>query len=342
MVGKIISKQNLKKLPARLIESGFRVIAPKKGSEAILFGEITSYEEYDEDCLKPERSIKEMFFPRTEKVFKYRHIGKGKIKLKESENFDQKTVLFGVRPCDAASLPIMDKIFSWDYQDNYSLKRREETYLISISCEAPDEFCLCTTLGLSPASENGSDILLLKRDEESFYARVITTKGEEICSQAEELFEDTNDKSPEGFEGPEIKTNLEQIKPWLDGHFENEMWDELGLRCLGCGSCTYVCPTCHCFDIIDEGGLKSGARVKNWDSCGFGLFTLHASGHNPRSTQLRRYRQRIMHKFKYYNEKFEYTACVGCGRCIKSCPVDINLAEILETINSKAAAENLS
>ncbi|MBW2220184.1 MAG: 4Fe-4S dicluster domain-containing protein [Deltaproteobacteria bacterium] len=341
MVDKIISKQNLKKLPAWLVEAGFRVIAPKKGAETILFGEISSYEEYDKDCLKPERSIKEMFFPHTEKLFKYRHMGKGKVKLKESENFAPKTVLFGVRPCDAASLPIMDKIFSWDYQDNYYLKRREETCLISISCEKCDEFCLCTTLGLSPTSEDGSDILLLKRDEESFYAQVITQKGEEICSQAAEFFEDTNDKAPEGFRGPEIKADLEQIKPWLDSHFENEMWDELGLRCLGCGSCTYVCPTCHCFDIIDEGGLKSGASIKNWDSCGFGLFTLHASGHNPRSTQHRRYRQRIMHKFKYYIDKFEYTSCVGCGRCVKSCPVDINLGDILETINSKAAAENL-
>ncbi len=341
MVDKIISKQNLEKLPAWLVESGFRVIAPKKGAETILFGEISSYEEYAKDCLKPELSIKETFFPRTEKLFEYHYTGKGKVKLKENEDFAPKTVLFGTRPCDAASLPIMDKLFSWDYQDNYYLKRREETCVISISCEKTDEFCFCTTLGFSPTSEYGSDILLLKLDEKSFYARVITPKGSEICSQAAEFFEDTNDKAPEGFKGPKVKTALEQIKPWLDLNFENEMWDELGLRCLGCGSCTYVCPTCHCFDIIDEGGLKSGFRVKNWDSCGFGLFTLHASGHNPRPTQYRRYRQRIMHKFKYYNDKFELTSCVGCGRCIKSCPVDLNLADILETITSKAAAENL-
>ncbi len=340
MADKIISKQNLKKLPAWLVKSGFRVIAPKKGAKTMLFGEISSYEEYDEDCLRPERSIKEMFFPRTEKLFKYHYIDDGEVELKENEDFAPKTALFGTRPCDAASLPILDKVFSWDYQDNYYLKRREETCLISIACEEPDEFCFCTTLGLSPASENGSDILLLKLDEKSFYARVITPKGEEICSQAEELFADTSDKAPEGCEGPEIKTGLEHIKPWLDSNFENEMWEEPGLRCLGCGSCTYVCPTCHCFDIVDEGGLKNGARVKNWDSCGFGLFTLHASGHNPRPTQYHRYRQRIMHKFKYYNDKFELTACVGCGRCIKSCPVDLNLADILETINTKATAEN--
>ena len=338
MVGKIISKENLKKLPGWLVESGFRVIAPKKGAETTLFEEISSYEEYDEGCLKPERSIKEAFFPRTEKLFKYRYEDDREIELEESEDFAPRTALFGIRPCDAASLPIMDKVFSWDYEDNYYLERREETSVISIACEQPDEFCFCTTLGLSPTSENGSDILLLKRDEESFYARVITPKGEEICSQAEELFEDTSDKAPEGFEGPEIKTGLEHIKPWLDSNFEDEMWDELGLRCLGCGSCTYVCPTCHCFDIIDEGRLKWGVRVKNWDSCGFGLFTLHASGHNPRPAQYSRYRQRIMHKFKYYHDKFELTACVGCGRCIKSCPVDLNLAEILETINSKATA----
>jgi ferredoxin len=239
MVDKIISKQNLEKLPAWLVEAGFRVIAPKKGAGTMLFGEISSYEAYDEDCLKPERSIKEMFFPRTEKIFKYRHTGKGKVQLKENEDFAPKTVLFGVRPCDAASLPIMDKVFRWDYLDNYYLKRREETCLISISCERCDEFCLCTTLGLSPTSENGSDILLLKLDETSFYARVITPKGEEICSQAEALFEATSDEAPEGFAGPEIKADLEQINPWLDGNFENEIWDELGLRCLGCGSCTY-------------------------------------------------------------------------------------------------------
>jgi formate hydrogenlyase subunit 6/NADH:ubiquinone oxidoreductase subunit I len=104
------------------------------------------------------------------------------------------------------------------------------------------------------------------------------------------------------------------------------------MRCLGCGACAYVCPTCACFDIQDEGTGNKGTRVRCWDSCAFSLFTLHTSGHNPREEQTERWRQRILHKFLYMPERQQVYGCVGCGRCSRGCPVDMNILEHLKKI----------
>ncbi|MFC1585698.1 4Fe-4S dicluster domain-containing protein [Fibrobacterota bacterium] len=335
MEDKSITLEDFKKLPSRLKELGYAIIAPAKQGDVTLFSEISSYDEYDGDCLKTQRSIKEVMFPRTEKICNYTSGGAKGIELQEIKGYANKTVVLGCRPCDAASLPIMDKVFEWDYKDNFYIHRRRESVIVSMACGRFDEFCMCTSLGCSPVSEQGSDILLMKRNDNAFHARVITDKGRGLVEMAGELFKKSDEQVPQGIQGPEVKADPEKIKQWLDMHFEDELWDALGMRCIGCGTCAYVCPTCHCFDIIDEGNLKKGSRVKNWDACGFGLFTKHASGHNPRSSQDKRYRQRIMHKFKMYVDKFNVVSCVGCGRCSSSCPVDLNIMEILKTISVK-------
>jgi formate hydrogenlyase subunit 6/NADH:ubiquinone oxidoreductase subunit I len=131
------------------------------------------------------------------------------------------------------------------------------------------------------------------------------------------------------------KLDLVKIKGWLDNNFESDFWKEIALRCVGCGACAFICPACHCFDINDEGTEAKGCRRKHWDACGFSKFTNHASGHNPRDVQPSRYRNRIMHKFKYYDDKFGKTLCTGCGRCIRACPVGIDIAGILEDIQKQ-------
>ena len=145
--------------------------------------------------------------------------------------------------------------------------------------------------------------------------------------------------SAEGTEPPEPveleqKFELENVKAWLDESFESEFWAEDSFRCLGCGTCTYLCPTCHCFDIVDESTWNRGQRRRNWDCCSFAQFTRHASGHNPRPIQETRYRQRLMHKFKYFPERFGRVACVGCGRCLKNCGVGQNILVTLSQIES--------
>ena len=115
----------------------------------------------------------------------------------------------------------------------------------------------------------------------------------------------------------------------LPGLFDSELWVDQSLRCVGCGACAYVCPTCVCFDIQEEADPKKGERLRCWDSCGSHMFTLHASGHNPREVQSARWRQRVYHKFSYYPERYSMLGCVGCGKCTRACPVDMNLKEHL-------------
>ena len=121
--------------------------------------------------------------------------------------------------------------------------------------------------------------------------------------------------------------NIEKI---LDQIFENKFWEEIAKRCLGCGICTYLCPTCHCFDIQDEKKGKHGARIRVWDSCMYSEYTKQASGYNPRLYQMNRFRNRVYHKFNYFPKNSQVFGCVGCGRCIIECPVNI---DIIETIN---------
>ena len=126
------------------------------------------------------------------------------------------------------------------------------------------------------------------------------------------------------------------MKDWLEEHFEDPLWEEKAFRCIGCGTCTFLCPTCHCFDIQDESVFDGGSRLKNWDGCQFSLFTLHTSGHNPRDTQPKRYRQRIIHKYAIYPEKFGKVLCTGCGRCVAHCPVNLSLYDVVATAQERA------
>ena len=130
-----------------------------------------------------------------------------------------------------------------------------------------------------------------------------------------------------------MRFTADQLAARLPALFpKNEVWVEQSLRCLGCGACAFVCPTCSCFDIQDERQRYGGVRLRCWDSCGFGLFTLHASGHNPRAKQSERWRQRVMHKFSYQPERLGLLGCVGCGRCSRTCPADMNLAQHVQTL----------
>jgi ferredoxin len=128
----------------------------------------------------------------------------------------------------------------------------------------------------------------------------------------------------------------------MDPAFDDGRWEELTVRCLGCGSCTYLCPTCHCFDIADEARLYKGRRIRTWDSCQFPLFTKHASGHNPRRNKKERLRQRFMHKFSYAVENTGTALCVGCGRCIAGCPVNLDIRDVIRSFTKETKRETVS
>lgn len=338
---KYITQENLNKLIDSLLKQGIRVVAPRINAGTILYEPLVSSSEMTLEQL-PRRSAKETFFPVCEDIMSYEKDGQ-KIDLKNIDptNFVE-TVLIGVRPCDAAAIPVLDSVFSWDYKDQFFLERRKKTTIIGVACTQSDDSCFCTAVHLSPSEPKGSDFFLTPLELGGYICRSYSEKGEAIINNYHDLFTESSDAKPVALAEPKIeKLDLQRIKSWLGEHFEDSSWDSIATRCVGCGACAFICPTCHCFDIVDEGTEKSGKRRKGWDACGFWKFTHHASGHNPRDQQPKRYRNRIMHKFKYYDDKFGQTLCTGCGRCIRICPVGIDIAQILEDISNKKVTENV-
>jgi ferredoxin len=221
----------------------------------------------------------------------------------------------------------------WDYRDELWFGRRQATTLVSLACGGVDDACFCGTVGLSPASTKGAD-LMLHPGEGGYLAEVVTEKGASLVDTHGPRFSETSaEPTP-----VEASTDPEAVRAWLAGNFEHPLWDSIALGCHGCGACAAVCPSCHCFDIVDEPeGVLEGTRRRNWDTCQTARFTAHASGHNPRARQSARFRQRVMHKFSIYPAKFGETLCTGCGRCARACPAGIDLPEVLSKIATLAA-----
>ncbi len=332
----IITEQNLRNLIDLLVKEAKLVVGPKLSGSVVLYEPLTAGTELTLDAL-PRRSSKELFFPVCEDILSYKREG-GAMKVTDVDRSKfPETVLFGAPPCDAGSPSILDAVMSWDYKDEFYLERRKKSTIVGIACTKGDDACFCRAVGLAPDTENGSDLFLTPLKDGSYACNAVTEKGQALVAAHKNLFAEGAGAEPVPFVDQAVqKLDLVKIKKWLEEHFEDPLWERIADICVGCGACAFICPACHCFDINDEGSTDDGVRRKHWDACGFAKFTNHASGHNPRDVQNKRYRNRIMHKFKYYDDKFGKTLCTGCGRCIRACPVGIDIAEILETINGKA------
>ena len=324
----IITLEQLKKTLADKISSGAQVVAPTLRGELAFFQKI---DDVNQAVLEPrvrfQNSIKEFFFPRHETIFSFVRQGSD-VQLVDAPEFDVEQIVVGARPCDAASLPIVDPLFAWDYQDRFFQSRRAKSTVVVFACKTSDAHCFCTAVGGAPDSTNGADAILFALDDGSFEVRCVTDKGKALFSGKTQ----ESDKTGAACAPPSVDFDVEKIATWIRGNFASPVWEEISYRCVGCGACAFVCPTCHCFDIVDEGSYSKGKRVKNWDSCQTVLFTLHASGHNPRATQGARQRQRMMHKFVIYPDKFNAKLCTGCGACSRSCGVSFGVRPALEEL----------
>jgi ferredoxin len=273
----------------------------------------------------------------------------GDVELAPARSTFTPQVVLGARPCDVAALEIVDSVMNWDYKDDLWNGRREASTILSLACPGIDDSCFCSAVGLSPDSARGADVLIVAVDG-GYLAESASEKGEAFLAEHSQFFgEASHDAASQGEQSraaarASVEGNLSvdttRIQKWIDEHFDDEFWPTLGTRCNGCGACASVCPTCHCFDIADEQvGVGVGVRRRSWDSCQSSVFTMHASGHNPRGDQNARYRQRINHKFYIYPSKFGDVLCTGCGRCIRACPAGQDLVEILQTIDGLATSE---
>ena len=242
-------------------------------------------------------------------------------------------VVFGIHPCDAAGFKPLSAIFNWGTYDLPFNERKKRTTLISVSCNQSDEYCFCTSVNGNPGNTEGSDILLTKIND-GYLVEVITDKGKALVEKYNDLFGDAPEINKEDcLANVPVRFRLDELKGKISNMFESEVWKKHSERCLGCGACAFVCPTCACFDIQEDSKGNKGNRLRCWDACGFSLFTVHTSGHNPREVQSQRWRQRLLHKFSYMPERLSVVGCTGCGRCSRACPVDMNICEHLESIS---------
>jgi ferredoxin len=218
---------------------------------------------------------------------------------------------------------VLDAVFNWDYRDEFYNRLRAATTVVSLACTSSDSECFCTSVGLGPAATRGSDVLLVE-EAGAYRVRVLTAKGAVLFGGEPE-----EPSEPDYSADPPYRFDPAQVRDFAASRFEDPFWAEHALACVGCGACAYTCPVCHCFDIVDEGNANGGVRARNWDACQFPLFTLHASGHNPRHSQGDRQRQRIYHKFFMYPEKFGEILCTGCGNCARNCPVGLGVLPVI-------------
>jgi formate hydrogenlyase subunit 6/NADH:ubiquinone oxidoreductase subunit I len=331
---RLVRKDSLEKLFDILKQNSKTIYAPFTKNGKITFKTAGSYAAIATDFVQTTESSKDIAFPRVEKLLDYSKNKDGMLVKGIDSDEIPEVIVWGVRPCDATGVGELTAIFNWDYKDEIYNNRLAKITVFGFSCNKADDYCFCTSVGGTPGNTNGSDILFTKlSDEGDYLAEIITEKGQVIVSMASALFEQTDNSEKEKFLADvPVRFNHEEIREKLDKFFESSEWLDQSLRCLGCGACAYVCPTCACFDIQDEAHGKKGSRLRCWDSCGFSHFTLHTSGHNPRDVQSQRWRQRIMHKFSYMPERLAVYGCTGCGRCSRACPVDMNILESLISI----------
>ena len=343
MTDKMLKKVDLTELLSRLLQD-YRVFAPVRRGGITNFQQISASDKADFSRTNTVLAPKSLMLPQSECMFDFT-LEKGSDMagiMREIEKDYSPRLIFGIRPCDAKSFQLLDLNFDTSsYRDPWWVHRRQQTTLVGLGCNAPCRTCFCTSVGGGPFAEDGLDLLLADVGDE-FALQAITEKGERLLKRVgigTESSEATATavlackESALALMRSSVPTNN------LEKHdvatlFNADFWDRLQFACINCGICTYVCPTCWCFDIQDEVHKNNGIRLRNWDSCMFPLFTLHGSGHNPRHEKLQRVRQRFMHKLKYFVDKYACgVACVGCGRCVEQCPVNIDIREVFRLMN---------
>lgn len=302
---------------------------------------------------KTKKSPKFLLFPSSESLFEFeykKNLDKAdmvNIELKSSSNSDSNTrkkIIFGIKPCDMSAIKMFDLVFgTGEKGDPYYLNKRNSSVFISVGCSKIHPDCFCTSVGGHPFNFEHSDIGIIELEE----AYAIVKLNEDVkwlIEENKDLFESSIDEKyyielDKIMSGSETKISCiygnaspAEISDSMEKSFNTEIWKKNTKKCISCAACTYVCPTCVCFNICDEIENLSGERFRCWDYCMNYYYTLEASGHNPRSDIYQRYRNKINCKYNYYYKRSKNIYCVGCGRCVEVCPVGMDIREIVSSV----------
>ncbi len=299
--------------------------------------------EYDRS-LNTVRSAKDFFFPQTENLVDFKLSGKS-IEIVDTRVEGEDFIVFGVRACDVRAFDVLDRVFLAEPADSYYASRREKGVLFSMACTRPAETCFCQTFGIDPAEPAGDVACYIEAD--TLFLDAKTEKGEKALACVGALLADGGSEAVDA-QKKLIRERMAALPlaglttdgfggDKTDALFNRPEWKTLSESCLGCGTCTFVCPTCQCYDIRDFKTNQGVRRYRCWDSCMYSEFTKMSAG-QPRLTQLERFRQRFMHKLVYYPANNEgIFSCVGCGRCLQRCPIHMNIVKVMKTMGGKDA-----
>ena len=340
-----ISKERVAELVSRLADHD--VYCPAEADGVFLFRKVEGEPTLDfPNSRVPPKSV---FFPQTETMMEFEKDGSGHrfVGAKEPARGTRRILLLGGRPCDMRAATFLDRLFRWDYDDPYYVDRRERATVIALTCTGavPNEHCFCTSMGGSPSGTEGADMLWTDIGDR-YFVEALTGKGEAVLAAGGDVFAKAGKKDAAAAKrakadaGERIvrRFDADGVAAALERLFDDRYWDGVSEHCLGCGICTLLCPTCHCFDINDVVRKGEGRRERTWDTCQSAYYSVHASGHNPRPAKKHRQRNRIYHKFLYIDRNLGIVGCVGCGRCIANCPVGIDIIDVAEGAKACAGA----
>ncbi len=339
-----IAKENLSALFQKIAESS-ELYLPVKTAGQTNFAAWNADAEVDLDTLKTVKSAKDAFFPQSEGLYTVKKEGK-KMSIEPESLKEQDFVVFGMKACDVKGLEVLDNVFLADPVDTFYAARRDHGTIVAFGCHEPEETCFCKVFGVDAAAP-ASDVAVWTVGED-LYWKAQSEKGEALTERVKELLADADASGEAEVEAEKeaihkIVEKLPYMNLSLEGwngdalseKFDSPVWEELYKPCLACGTCTFVCPTCQCYDIKDYTAGTTVSRYRCWDSCMYSDFTMMAHGNN-RTSQMQRFRQRFMHKLVYYpaNNDGMYS-CVGCGRCVEKCPQALNIVKVIKAFQNQ-------
>ncbi len=323
---------------------------PVRTADQTNFGVWREEVEADLDTLKTVKSPKDVFFPQSETLYTCYREGK-KLSVEPETLKEQDFVVFGMKACDIKGVEVLDRVFLSDPIDTFYAARRDHGTIVALACHEPEETCFCKVFGVD-AAHPAADVAAWMV-EDTLYWKPETEKGQKLTEKLADLLEKAGDAGSEkavAEEEEKIRSIIEELpyshlslEGWngdvLMERFESPLWEELYKPCLACGTCTFVCPTCQCYDIKDYDTGHGVQRYRCWDSCMYSDFTMMAHGNN-RTSQKERFRQRFMHKLVYFpaNNDGMYS-CVGCGRCVEKCPASLNIVKVVKAFQEKEGAK---